>query len=540
MVVKLKLFFDDLVKVSKITKAKNKKIKIFSLALISNSLVFFDILIILYFANIFSQEIQFTNVITDFFLAREFLLPVVIFLRFFFIYIEKIITINLQISVEKNLRLHLLEEVFVRGNVSVSDAYFYVNTLSAQVGGFYSTLSVFFGSFIQIVVFSGYLLLSNLNIVLIFAGGVLILFIPTFLLTKLGRKYAHVAYVSMNQISKDIEKVLDNLFLIKILKFVNKELQNFENSLQKFYKSRVNEVKVGTVNALMPNFFTLFLLSILIVFFDFIKFLTFDFIGILLRLFQSLGIFNKNIHTVSSYHVYLERLYEIESNKDNINFDNFRLIDKKNLSSAIEIKGLSFRYLGMSEDMFSNLNIKIPKNEHTIITGPNGSGKSTLLGLMSGIFYPTEGEVIANVNKFGYVSATPMILNASLRENLIYGADATISDSELINLISQFKLFNEVSSDTLDKKISNKSLSTGQMQKVSFIRALASGIDLLVLDESTSNLDIQTKEIIFSVIRSQNITVINSTHNPEDFKSIDNQIVIHLNDEQRTVEFIKL
>ena len=41
------------------------------------------------------------------------------------------------------------------------------------------------------------------------------------------------------------------------------------------------------------------------------------------------------------------------------------------------------------------------------------------------------------------------------------------------------------------------------MQKVSFIRALASGIDLLVLDESTSNLDIQTKEIIFSVIRSQ-------------------------------------
>ena len=540
MIDKLRVFFDDLVKVSKITKAKNKKIKIISLALISNFLVFFDILIILYFSNLFSQEIQFNNVITDYFLEKEFLLPLVIFLRFFFIYIEKIITINLQISVEKNLRLHLLEEVFVRGNVSVSDAYFYVNTLSAQVGGFYSTLSVFFGSLIQIIVFSGYLLISNLNIVLIFGGGVLILFIPTFLLTKLGRKYAHIAYVSMNQISKDIEKVLDNLFLIKILKFVNKELENFENSLKKFYQSRVNEVKVGTVNALMPNFFTLFLLSVLIVFFDFMKFLTFDFIGILLRLFQSLGIFNKNIHTVSSYHVYLERLYEIESNKDNINFDNFKLVDEKNTISAIEVKDLSFRYLGMSEDMFCNLNIKIPKNEHTIITGPNGSGKSTLLGLMTGIFYPTEGEVIANVNKFGYVSATPMILSASLKDNLLYGADSKISDSELINLISEFKLFNEVSSKTLDKKISNKSLSTGQMQKVSFIRALASGIDLLVLDESTSNLDIETKETIFSVIKSQNITVINSTHNPEDFKSIDNQIIINLNDDQRTVEFIKL
>ncbi|OUX18472.1 MAG: hypothetical protein CBE17_01860 [Gammaproteobacteria bacterium TMED257] len=540
MIDKLKVFLDDLVKVSKITKAKNKKIKIVSLAFISNSLVFFDILIILYFSSMFSQEIQFNNIITDYFLEKEYLLPLVIFLRFFFIYLEKIITINLQISVEKNLRLHLLEEVFVRGNVSVSDAYFYVNTLSAQVGGFYSTLSVFFGSLIQIIVFSGYLLLSNLNIVLIFGGGILILFIPTFLLTKLGRKYAHIAYVSMNQISKDIEKVLDNLFLIKILKLVKKELESFENSLRTFYQSRVNEVKVGTINALMPNFFTLFLLSILIVFFDFMRFLTFDFIGILLRLFQSLGIFNKNIHTVSSYHVYLERLYEIESNKDNINFDNFKLKKVKDSSVAVEIKNLSFRYLGMSEDMFHNLNLKIPKNEHTIITGPNGSGKSTLLGLMTGIFYPTDGEVVARVNKFGYVSATPMILNASLRDNLLYGSDIEISNPELVNLVSKFKLFNEVNAKTLDKQISNKSLSTGQMQKVSFIRALASGIDLLVLDESTSNLDNETKEIIFSVIKSQAITVINSTHNPEDFKSIDNQIIIHLNDDQRTIEFIKL
>ncbi len=540
MIDKLKVFLDDLVKVSKITKAKNKKIKIISLAFISNSLVFFDILIILYFSSMFSQEIQFNNIITDYFLEKQYLLPLVIFLRFFFIYLEKIITINLQISVEKNLRLHLLEEVFVRGNVSVSDAYFYVNTLSAQVGGFYSTLSVFFGSLIQIIVFSGYLLLSNLNIVLIFGGGILILFIPTFLLTKLGRKYAHIAYVSMNQISKDIEKVLDNLFLIKILKLVNKELKSFENSLRTFYQSRVNEVKVGTINALMPNFFTLFLLSILIVFFDFMRFLTFDFIGILLRLFQSLGIFNKNIHTVSSYHVYLERLYEIESNKDNINFDNFKLKEVKDSSVAVEIKNLSFRYLGMSEDMFQNLNLKIPKNEHTIITGPNGSGKSTLLGLMTGIFYPTDGEVVARVNKFGYVSATPMILNASLRDNLLYGSDIEISNPELVNLVSKFKLFNEVNAKTLDKQISNKSLSTGQMQKVSFIRALASGIDLLVLDESTSNLDNETKETIFSVIKSQDITVINSTHNPEDFKSIDNQIIIHLNDDQRTIEFIKL
>ena len=62
MLDKLKVFFDDLVKVSKITKTKNKKRTIFALALISNSLVLFDILIILYFAKIFSQDSTFNIV----------------------------------------------------------------------------------------------------------------------------------------------------------------------------------------------------------------------------------------------------------------------------------------------------------------------------------------------------------------------------------------------------------------------------------------------------------------------------------------------
>ena len=68
MTNKLRVFFDDLIKVSRITKTKNKKKTIFLLAIISNALVFFDILIILYFSKIFSQEIQFSNRIITYFL----------------------------------------------------------------------------------------------------------------------------------------------------------------------------------------------------------------------------------------------------------------------------------------------------------------------------------------------------------------------------------------------------------------------------------------------------------------------------------------
>lgn len=536
MIDNLKTFYDDLIKVSKLTKTNNKKLRIFSLAIILNLLVFFDIMIILYFSVIFSQEIQFDNLVIRYFLDNYFYLPIFILFRFSFIYLEKIITTRLQIDIEKNLRTHLLEEVFTRGNVSISDAYYYVNTLSAQVGGFYSTLATFFGSFLQIIVFSIYLLLSNFQAVATFAVGSIILFLPTLYLTKLGRKYAHIAYESGQQISLDLEKVLDNLFLIKILKYVQKEVFNFKQSLETFYKSRLNDIKAGTANTLMPNFFTLFVLSILLVFFDFLKYLTFDFIGILLRLFQSLGLFNKNIHTVSAFHVYLEKLYEVEKNKEIISSDNFSINESLDKDVSLVINNLTFQYLGTDELMFDNLNLVIPRNKHTIITGPNGSGKSTLLGLMSGIFYPTKGLVQSYTNRYGYVSATPMILNDTLRNNILYGNQEDITDDEIINFIKQFKLFGDEADIELSQKISNKKLSTGQMQKISFIRALLSNPEILILDESTSNLDLESRKLIFDIINNQNLTIINSTHSPESFIGYDHHISIYLDENIRKIK----
>jgi ABC-type multidrug transport system ATPase subunit len=78
------------------------------------------------------------------------------------------------------------------------------------------------------------------------------------------------------------------------------------------------------------------------------------------------------------------------------------------------------------------------------------------------------------------------------------------------------------------------------MQKVSFIRAMAAGIDILVLDESTSNLDLETKKLIFNIIERQKITIINSTHNPEDFIGINNKITITQNGDERLIHFEKL
>ena len=122
-----------------------------------------------------------------------------------------------------------------------------------------------------------------------------------------------------------------------------------------------------------------------------------------------------------------------------------------------------------------------------------------------------------------------MILNSTLKDNLTYALDKKIDDKEMINMLEKFKLFNEKNFD-LDKKVSNKTLSMGQMQKISFIRALLSGVEILILDESTSNLDADSRQLIFKILKDLNITIINSTHNKEDFDNVDIYIELFLSE----------
>ena len=74
------------------------------------------------------------------------------------------------------------------------------------------------------------------------------------------------------------------------------------------------------------------------------------------------------------------------------------------------------------------------------------------------------------------------------------------------------------------------------MQKISFIRALLSNPEILILDESTSNLDLESRKLIFDIINNQNLTIINSTHSPESFIGYDHHISIYLDENIRKIK----
>ena len=253
-----------------------------------------------------------------------------------------------------------------------------------------------------------------------------------------------------------------------------------------------------------------------------------------MRLFQSIGLLTNSFNQIINSHVHIEKFYQIETNKLIANKENFKFINDKH-KNIIEIENLNFKYFNSEDYIFENLNLEIKKNTHTILTGPNGSGKSTLLGLISGVFYSETGIVKSYTEKFAYIGAIPLIFSSNLRENILYGNDKKIEDSEILNLLKRLKTFKESSNYDLDKEVSNKTLSSGQMQKIAFVRALLAEPEILLLDESTANLDDESRKTIFEILRNKEVTIFNSTHDPDQFLKVDKFLNINIVNEKRFV-----
>ena len=332
-----------------------------------------------------------------------------------------------------------------------------------------------------------------------------------------------------------IQRILDNSFLIKILKTIEYEKNEFRNKLKDYSNNQVNNVIFGSINSIVPTFTTLFI-CLLFTYTSFVKIITFEFIGVLLRLFQSLSGLNNGLNLVVNSSVHVEELYKLDTDSPNLNLDSF--VSNKNLEPSVKFSNVSFRYFNSEDYIFTDLNLEIPNNKHTIITGPNGSGKSTLLGLISGLYIPSSGLVEIKTNKLGYVGVTPLIIDSTIKENLLYGNNKNVSDEKIVDLLKRFNFYTENRKIDLSKKISNKTLSSGQMQKVSFIRSLLSEVEILLLDEATSNLDTVSKKLIFDILQEEKITIINSTHNKSEF-DYDFELKINISeDNSRYLELV--
>ena len=535
----LKKVINDVLYVSKITRTNNKKFLILFSVVLSQLSAFTDIFIIAIFSALIADQftsIELFNQILDYFVNNKLYLIILVVFRFVFQYLQKTIIYKIELEVNKNLKIHILNEIFEKRNYSVSDSYYFINVISMHVSYFFSSFASLLNNLLQIVIYTTYLIATDINTVFSFGLGVIILFFPIKKILNKARIFMHESYEKGQESNKEVERVVDNLLLIKILNKDDYEMERFSNTIDNYAFNLFNNFKYGVINSFLPSFFTLFMLSSVIAFSNFATRLTLDFIGVTLRLFQSLSNLTTSLNQIINSHVHIEKFYEIESTKSLNNEQNYKILSE----NFIGAKNVTFKYLNSNVNIFENISFQLPRNSHTVITGPNGSGKSTLLGLLAGVFYSDSGEINSFSNSYGYIGATPLIFNATLKENITYGNKNQIDEKEIFDYLVYLDTFKEKENYDLNRIISNKSLSSGQMQKIAFVRALVADPDILLLDEATANLDDVSKDKIFKILKDKNITIINSTHDSEKFQNVDFNLEINIQNEKRFIEITKL
>ena len=140
-----------------------------------------------------------------------------------------------------------------------------------------------------------------------------------------------------------------------------------------------------------------------------------------------------------------------------------------------------------------------------------------MLGIISKILIPSNGTLNVFSNKFAYVGVKPLIIPGTVEDNLLYGNNSEVQKQKIDKLVNEFMLFDNFNEENYNMIIDNKTLFRANA-KISFIRALLSSPRILLLDESTSNIDENSKIIINRIVNNLDITVINSTHNLSEFK----------------------
>ena len=531
---KITKIIKDVIFVSRLTKTTNKKIMTIVSVTLSQLSAATDISIIAVFSALIADQytsIIFVNNLINFVLNNRFIIFVLVLLRFLFQYLQKTIIYKIELDVNKNLKIYILKEIFEKKNFSVSDSFFFINVLSMHISYFYSSFSTFLNNILQIIAYGLYLLIADTYTVAIFAFGIIILIYPIIKLLGKSRLFMHESYEKSQEANKEVERVVDNLFLIKLLNKEQFEIKRFSKIIDDYIFNVYNNYKFGIINSLLPSFFTLSILSIVLAISDYATRITLDFIGVTLRLFQSLGNLANSLNQIINSHVHIEKFYSMEKNKSVQNKHNYVIHEK----DYIEFKGVDFKYFNSQVQLLENIDFKISKNSHTIITGPNGSGKSTILGLIAGIYYSDGGKVNTYSNNYGYIGATPLIFESTIRENILYGNSKNISDKKIVTYLKRLETFKEESSYALENEISNRTLSSGQMQKIAFVRAILNEPDILLLDEATANLDEVSRAEIFKILRDQETTIINSTHDKESFTNIDHHLEVKMIGEVRKI-----
>lgn len=225
-------------------------------------------------------------------------------------------------------------------------------------------------------------------------------------------------------------------------------------------------------------------------------------------------------------------------------FQSEDLFDRKDFVGEVNLVKVSYRYPDADRLAVDDVSVSIPSGGSLGILGASGSGKTTLADLILGLLTPLEGQVfISGISPLtaslrwpgiiAYVPQEPLLIDGTIRENVILGFSLEEIDDDRVQeaiKIAQLTDFINQLPNGLDTRVGEQGsrLSGGQRQRLAIARALCTNPKLLVLDEATSSLDVNTESEIAKSLEMLNgkVTIIVIAHRLSTVKNLEHIIFL--------------
>ena len=457
----------------------------------------------------------------------------IIGLNIFLIKIEASISYKASYRIKNTLRERLMKKVFSfkmeYGNkISISEVINLGVEGIEQLNLFYSALlpQLLFSLIGPLILFC---ILSFLNFKIAIIMLLLIPLIPLaiMMVQKLAKKVVKTYWKSYTNLS---EVFIDFLYGLTSL-----EVFNADEDYNDLLNEKAEDFRVKTMKLLMMqlnNITVLDLISyagsalgIILSIYYYSKgqlsvFAAFSFILLSQEFFLPLRRLGALFHVAMNGITAANSLFEI--------LEIERIEDFKNLIQDekvdVEVKNLNFSY--GEKEILKDLNMKIKSNKITAIVGESGCGKSTLAKLIGGFERNYDGEILYNglseisndsLNEnIMLVDNNPYFFKESLRYNLKM-ANKNADDDKLIEVLEEVGLYSYFKNigglDSILESAGNN-LSGGQKQRLAIGRAILKEPKILILDESISNIDKDSEDLILNLIQKlkEKMTIILITH----------------------------
>ncbi|MDD3807235.1 MAG: ABC transporter ATP-binding protein [Candidatus Marinimicrobia bacterium] len=348
---------------------------------------------------------------------------------------------------------------------------------------------------------------------------VLIMFpIAIFIFWIIGASIRRKGRRSLKQIGVITSFLQQMLGAFRLIKSYNKEkdeIRNFKDKNRKFFKIQMRQIRLSAINSPLSEMVgvvtgaLLFMIGGKMVLTGSVMDSE-DFIRYIILLFSILSPV-KNLTSVNESiqngMAAGERIFNIlETPVEKL--ESPHAIEKKTFDKEIEFRDVSFRY--EFKNVLNDINLIIPKGKSYALVGSSGSGKSTIADLLCRFYTPQEGKILIDgidirdikadslYRLIGVVSQDVQILNETILANIMYGSEDANENAvkkaiEIAN--ARFIYDFEEGLDTIagDQGVR---LSGGQKQRIAIARAVLRNSPILILDEATSSLDIESERLV--------------------------------------------